>query len=98
MNRWVRRIPIVLILALLALSAAAHVGHHLVDTACDEGGGPTSHPCASCSGLHSPALTEAAVAFTPPAQSRPVESRAPQDTHLVATGHGPAAPRAPPLA
>ena len=85
-----------LAIALLALGAAAHFEHHLLAPDC-ESGGPTSHPCASCSVLHGGTLAEVGVAAAPPAPSHTTDPS--HREKLAPVGSAPAccAPRAPPL-
>ena len=51
-----RLIATVFALAVLALSGALHLKHHLDDPHCGSNPIADSHPCVSCSGLHSSAV------------------------------------------
>lgn len=92
-----RPIPALLVLAVLSLASALHLGHHLIDPACDapERGGP--HPCVQCTGVHAAALAAEVVAAAP-APLRAAGTvmlpawRAPRATEAIA-----GVPRAPPV-
>jgi hypothetical protein len=93
----IRPLAATLLVAVLALGGAAHLAHHLADPHCDDGPGPRSHPCVSCSALHGAALVAESVAAAPPAAAGASLHRSAPDAAPVVSRRGGAPPRAPPL-
>jgi hypothetical protein len=83
-------------LTLLVLGAVAHLGHHLLDPACADGGS-SAHPCV-CSVLHGAALAAADVEVGPSAPSPSIELCIAVHAAPTVSPWSACAARAPPLA
>lgn len=92
------RILPLLLLALLVVGTAAHLGHHWLEPECGTESGPASHPCVACSAMHAAAEPDADITAQPPAAH--ADSWLPRSATMArdAAVRGATSPRAPPLA
>lgn len=93
-----RRLPALILAAVLVLGALAHFGHDLEHAACDPVGARDPHPCTACQVMHVGAPVSPAVALAAPA-ARSFQPAVPASRPAPVAGLRTAAvPRAPPAA
>lgn len=98
MTRAFRRLPALILAAVLALGGLGHFAHDLEHAAHDPIGAHDEHPCTACSVLHVGAPVSVTVAVAAPVHRQVIHAAARVAAAPVATLRVASIPRAPPIA